>query len=276
MYTLLVPIDFTDISISGLEFAGFIAKMKRGQIVLLYALHPKNIAVGTSHVFDMTDYEYQKELYLKKLEDLAIKYRQQHIYTKHHVTLGFLNDAIEEAIKEHAVNLIVTGTHGASGLEANILGTRSLDIAKTSNIPTVIVPKDWKVSNFDKIVYASDFRFSDLKFLKEIVDLAKSCNAQVTILHLSNSVDKEENDALMYWFKELCTEEVIYDKMNFEVVVGESLLETLDSFVKNKGYDLVCMAMKKRNFIEKLFEKSQSKEIAFAAKFPVWLVNENN
>ncbi|MFQ3576645.1 MAG: universal stress protein [Cytophagales bacterium] len=274
MYTILVPVDFSDLSLNALDFASQIAKITKGQLVLLNALHPKNIAVGTSHVFDPTDYEQQKELYKSKLDELSHKFRQQHIYTKQQVTLGFLNDVITEAVEEHKPDLVVTGTHGASGVEAGLLGTRSLDIAKVTECPTVIVPKDWKPENFDKIVYATDFKFSDVKHLNQIIELAKASNAQVTVVHLASHVTHEESDALMYWFKELCVQEISYEKLSFEVVTGESLVDTLTSYVEQKGYDLVCMAMKKRNFFENLFEKSKSKEVAFAAKFPLWLVND--
>lgn len=274
MYTLLVPVDFSEISLNALDFASHIAKLMKGQIVLLNALHPKNIAVGTNHVFDPTDYEQQKEQVKNRLYELSHKFRQHHIYTKQQVSLGFLNDVIAEAVEEHKADLVVSGTHGASGLEASLLGTRSLDVAKYNQCPTLIVPQDWKMENFDKILYATDFKFSDLKHIKNIIEIAKAAHAKVSIVHFADKMSVEENDALMYWFKEMCNESINYDKLDFEVVVGESLMTSLDSFAKEKGYDLVCMAMKKRNFFENLFEKSMTKEMAFAAKFPLWVVND--
>ena len=64
---------------------------------------------------------------------------------------------VNEVAKEENADLIVMGSHGATGLKELFIGSNTEKVIRFSEIPVIVVKKDMIDFNFNQVVFATDF-----------------------------------------------------------------------------------------------------------------------
>ena len=93
---------------------------------------------------------------------------------------------LSAAAVTHA-DLIVLGTHGASGFEHLLLGSVTEKVLRKAPCPVLTVPPrahNTSALPFKKILAAVDFSDSSLAALGAALSVAQEADAQLTILHV--------------------------------------------------------------------------------------------
>jgi nucleotide-binding universal stress UspA family protein len=84
-------------------------------------------------------------------------------------------------------NLIVMGTHGASGFEHLVLGSVTEKVLRKAGCPVLTVPPRAQATStfpFKRLLCAVDFSDSSLRALELACSLARESDATLTILHV--------------------------------------------------------------------------------------------
>ena len=84
-------------------------------------------------------------------------------------------------------DLIVMGTHGASGFEHLLLGSVTEKVLRRARCPVLTVPPHAQATStlpFRRLLCAIDFSDSSLRGLELACSLAKESNAALTLLHV--------------------------------------------------------------------------------------------
>ncbi|MCS6991222.1 MAG: universal stress protein [Chitinophagales bacterium] len=112
---VLVPTDFSEISLHALEYAAHLARIEDAEIVLLHVVesYPQN--TGLDFRFDLT------EIIERGIQDKFREIQQQNpslagVRLRSQVTVGKIYSEIDRIAAEEQVRLIVMGTHGVSGI----------------------------------------------------------------------------------------------------------------------------------------------------------------
>jgi nucleotide-binding universal stress UspA family protein len=175
------------------------------------------------------------------------------------------HDAVKAEAKKLRSGLIVMGTRGASGLKKVIVGTNTTAVIERSAIPVLAIPELATHVGFKKIVYATDLKDinGELQRLKPYLEIF---NSSVHVVHVVNSggdVDKAK-DIISTAFQKFDTK-----KLKIEVLVSKDIDKALDRYVTEQKADLVCLFSHQHGFYDKLFNRSQTKKIAFQSKVPL-------
>jgi nucleotide-binding universal stress UspA family protein len=103
-------------------------------------------------------------------------------------------DAIQRAAETHKVDLIVMGSHGASGLEKLAMGSVAEAVLRHSASPVVILGPKCKLEPkpFESIVFATDLDTGSLRPAQYAVAMAEENNAKITLLHVVQKTSGEE------------------------------------------------------------------------------------
>ena len=139
MKKIIVPIDFSEHSEYALEAASNIARKYHSELIVLHMLELSNAiitagsnALNEEAVFYLKLAEKKFETFLDKpyLEGLEVT-----PIIKHFKVWSELN----EVAKEHDANLVVMGSHGASGIKEVLIGSNTEKVVRHSDIPVLVI-----------------------------------------------------------------------------------------------------------------------------------------
>lgn len=60
--------------------------------------------------------------------------------------------------------------------------------------------------------------------------------------------------------------------IDYDMLGGESLLNNLDDYVKEKGIDVLCLSNYKRNIFARLFNPSIARRMIFHSNTPILVI----
>ncbi|MDL5048012.1 universal stress protein [Oscillatoria amoena NRMC-F 0135] len=144
MMTLLVPTDFSKASRKAVIYAADLAKKVNAQVILLNV-----VQVNTSG---------ETLLKWKRLEDEMVKIAKEDgeellaevrkkagakAQLSFEYRLGYdFAKVVNRFIEENDVDLIIMGTHGATGLKKVLMGSNAASMINTSLVPVIAIPAD--------------------------------------------------------------------------------------------------------------------------------------
>lgn len=189
-----------------------------------------------------------------------------------HTATGFpIEEVINRLVKKFAVDMVVMGSKGATGLKRVLLGSNAVAVINNSVVPVVVIPENAAFAPLKRIVYATDMN-SYRDETKTVALFARLFNAEVKILHVLRKDATKEIDAGSI-VKEL-VELTSYEKITFEISRGEDITEAVDSFVSQTDADLLAMFTHHLDFYEKLFGRSVTRRLAFHSRVPLLTFNK--
>ena len=155
MKKILVPCDFSKPAINAFRFALDIAEMSKGSIHLLNVVELP--VMHDSMIMPVLSFE--QEL-LQELEEkgkveftkLKAKYSKDKIKVVTKVEFGSPSMSIKDYVKENNIDLIIMGSHGASGLREYFVGSNAEKIVRHAEVPVIIL-KDYFKGAIKHIVF---------------------------------------------------------------------------------------------------------------------------
>lgn len=137
---ILVPTDYSELSLVALEYALAFSKMFGSRIYLLHTLD--TIPVLALHTVDLTTetviYETEKnarnDLHLFTISKIGNIPNVVEIVRK-----GIAQEEIVKFAKEEAIDLIIMATHGRSGISHVLMGSVAEKVVQHSPVPVLTV-----------------------------------------------------------------------------------------------------------------------------------------
>lgn len=139
---ILVPIDFYACSMQGLAYAKALAKKFGAKLVLLHAIRLQCYVTSDEyarHDFPLLMQQAEKAA-REQMRDLVRKTNWQGITVESSLQIGQIGDQICTYAKDYGANIIVTSTHGTTGLKHILLGSTAEYVVRHAPCPVLVVP----------------------------------------------------------------------------------------------------------------------------------------
>jgi nucleotide-binding universal stress UspA family protein len=142
MKTILVPIDFSDVTKRVIETARTMASAFGGKLVLLHVSEPEPdfvgfepgpMAVRTTVVRDFRVERQRLEELRSEISTAGLDVLALHIQ-------GPLVDKVLDQAGEHHADLIVMGSHGHGALYEFLVGSVTNGVLRSAKCPVLVVP----------------------------------------------------------------------------------------------------------------------------------------
>lgn len=153
---LLVPLDFSAASLNALESAVQIAKRQDLNITLIHVIpHESLIQSGYESMPVATIvFESIKTEVKDRMSSLADELLERYgLGVNTLISTGAIAVEVTRIAAQMQAEMIVMGTHGASGLREFFLGTNAYDVIKRSTCPVLTIPPNQKWNGFSKILF---------------------------------------------------------------------------------------------------------------------------
>ncbi len=269
MKKILIPTDFSQNAEYALKVAAQIAKKNGGEIILLHMLelpHQASDAVGSGT--DIPELMFFKNAAIKKLEDLMDEDYLDGLKVSEIVQFEMAFDGILRISQINNVDLIIMGSHGASGYKEMFIGSNAEKVVRNSEVPVLIIKKDEGEFAVNDFVFASDFNDEAKKPFGKAVEFANKFDATLHLVMVntpnnfkSTTVAEETMKNFLSNFNVSKVATHIYNETNVE--------KGILNFSDKVGADLIGMSTHGRKGLSHFFNGSISEDLVNHAKLPV-------
>ena len=263
---ILVPTDFSGVANSAAKVAVEIAKKAGAEVHLLNVVHIPSIDPYTPADTITAITESGKEDAQQNLAKLSLELSG--ITPKVHVKAGFAMDEILGFVESNAIDLIVMGTTGSSGVEEALFGSNAAGIVGKSKVPVLSIPDEMKTFGVSDIVYASDLEKDDITVIEKLLGFAKVFNSNFHILHVHNDDMHFTHDDPKVIFKDVVAK-TGYSSLSYHQIEGENTRATIEDFIEKMPCDILAMAIHHRGFFDRLFHSSLTKKMVNHCHIPI-------
>lgn len=182
MKTILVPTDFSDHALFALKVAASIARKINGEIKLIHVCN----LLSSGDV----QYHYYYEKYNKENIKIANEQLNNLISLKFLKGVSIKKCIVTDLLMWETVNnerfknadLIVMGSHGATGFNTIFLGSNTEKIVRLADAPVLTIKNEIEDFTINKMVFASNFLDESYKAFEKIRFFADLYNAHIDLL----------------------------------------------------------------------------------------------
>ncbi len=281
MKTILVPTDYSDVASNALQYAVELAKFSskgveahKAQLILMHA-YQVPVPSGEVPVMMITPRELEKENQnrIKKLEKEITRQVEGKIKIESVVRAGFTVDEIMDVIKEKKADLVVMGVTGTGKASELLIGSHTTSLIKQTQTPVLVIPKDARYKEIEKIVLAYNYdEVVNVSALERLKKFAKLFNAKVLVL------DVEKPVAVPMYENTASAEALENSLQDIEHVMfyssSDDVTCEINAFADKHNCDWVAMIPHKHNLLNRLFHESNTKRMAFHTHIPLLSIHD--
>lgn len=220
--------------------------------------------------------EEQKKVAHKYFTDLKADFQKQFQLNSEieiRLEIGNTEMILSEEAKNKKTYLFLM-PHGIEGEVRYLINDNSYYIEE-AKCPVMIVPGEAKFKQVNNIIYATDYQKQDVESIKILADLAEHFQSGVTALHVVEDKKKFEDSLEDRGFRSMLENELKYKSLDFASVDGnDDVANVIVSYAGSNQADIIALLKENRNFWERLFHPSVSKEVINESKLPVIIFNK--
>jgi nucleotide-binding universal stress UspA family protein len=275
MKTIIVPTDFSPVSLNAVNFAADMAITIDASLILLNVYNiPVTYSEATILLLSVDELKKESETQLEELKEKLIHVTSGKIKVYAEARMGNTIDELEEVCKQIQPFAVVMGAKGKTGLEKIVFGSNTLSAIRHLTFPVICVPPGKEYGKgIKKIGFACDFKqvveTTPVQFIKQMVT---EFNAELHILNVdyNNKNFKPETPEQSFLIHNLLEDL----KPNYHFINNADVEDGINQFAESNNLDLVITIPKKHKLLEGIFKSSSSRQLVFQSHIPVMCVHE--
>jgi nucleotide-binding universal stress UspA family protein len=272
MKRILVPCDFSDPAAQAFKFAVEIALKSRGEIFLLNVVEVpvmhETVLMPTLY-FEQSLMNEMKATADKKFQKMKDKWGSEGITVSTHVEFGVTITSIRQFIEEKKIDLVVMGTHGASGAREFLIGSNTEKIVRTSLVPVMAIKKSTKLSNVKNIVFPNDLDLENEHLTLKVKELQNFFKATLHILYINSPAFFQRDVDTKMRLKDFAKRFMLKD-YTLNVYNDVDQENGINNFTREVKGDLIALATHGRRGISHLVSGSIAEDIVNHVDCPIW------
>ncbi len=259
---ILFPTDFSENSELALNYAMDFIKKTNGKLTLLSVYEVpeiESVSMGSLSEFSSgpggrlqqkvaNDTRLDIE---KKLSSLLEKYNLPSDRVKTLAVQGAIKTEIDHLLQVVKYDLIVLGTKGENTQKGVFFGGIAKHLIKTASCPVIAVPFNAKYSDVKRIIYPTDLAHEEKNSLNWLINYARMYDAKLHLVHITDT-DVADKTSLM----EELVDELVYDKLDFEIIEGADVSKIILDMSKKDNCDIVGMTTHTITLFDRVFHSS--------------------
>ena len=281
MKNILLPTDFSENAWNAIKYA---IELYKKEECVFYILNTYTPSIANSRFMASTSSTVLSEdgvrLRSKSgLKEVLRRIKSTFDYPNHSFksisSFSLLIDEIKEIIEEHQIDLVVTGTKGASGLDEVFLGSTSVRIIKAvKNCPVLAIPQHFEFVTPNEIAFSTDFtRFYTQSELRPLLEMAHAFEATIRIVHVQHEIMALTE---LQQFNLSMLRKYLKNVEHYVHTVSalNSVSKTLEVFTKELDVHLLAMLNFQHSYMEKMTREPVIKRMAFHTQIPLLVIPE--
>lgn len=268
MKTILVPCDLSQSAIEALKFAITLAQKEKAEVHLLHsielpALHDSSLTVA----FEQEYMKDKRTAALEKLNKVVDHWVKGTTEVKVDVAFGAVVPVIENAIASGGFDLVIMGTHGASGIKEYTIGSNTEKIVRNSNVPVIAIRK--ASTEISDIIFPVNPDKAQETLTTQIKSLQSTFSAKLHLLFV-NTPAYFQNDSLMQPKLENFAKRHLLENYTVNIFNDIAEAEGIINFTRQFPSPMVAMRTHGRLGITHLAFGSVTEDVVNHIDCPIW------
>ena len=274
MKKILVPCDFSQPAKEAYKFALELALISKGEIFVVHAIQ---LPLMYETAFGIQPYPVDPEL-MKKMEDQATQAFQKMKQTYHspvvlavhfQILYDFVLPSVRNFIQENAIDLVIMGTHGTSGLEEFFIGSNTEKIVRFSPVPVIAIRCARTYGAIQNIIFPSLLELNQSDLIGHTVKLQEFFKAKLHIITINTpenfQTDSEAHEKMQDFADH-------YKLKNYTLNFRNNFSERdgILLFAEEIKADMIAMATHSRKGLKHFFMGSIAESVVNHLDRPVW------
>lgn len=283
MKTLLAIINEPKESKNFIHYVALMATDLKASVHLLYVPYPYNYALSVAGSAGTAAMQAQKNteaiadnanmILAEHIKDVKSKI-STNIDISYSSELGVTSIIAKKMVSDNKVNMLVLeGQENESFLTQT---SSNMEIIGSVDCPVWIVPDNMEYHPFTEILFATDYKEEDITGLKRLITLTRPFSPNITVLHITDSIDFEEK-VKKAGFLEMLQKSTAYDRLSVNAISVSSNDETVELFNNYAllvNADLIVVQKENKSFLGRIFKSDPAKKIIKKSILPVLVFHE--
>lgn len=267
MKKILVPTDFSEHAEYALKVAAQIAKKVNAEIYLLHMLElPSQMSDLAVRGAEGPEIVFAIKKVHEQFQSAKEKPYLQGVVVTEAVQFAKTFEGIIESSKKNAIDLIVMGSHGASGFEEMFVGSNTEKVVRTSEIPVFVVKSDLDISVLKKLVFASDFSSEIEDAFPKALNFADMMGVELQMLMVNTPNNFKTTAASEALMSNFISKYGLSNQVSLHVYNDENLESGILNFAEKVNADIIGISTHGRTGISHFFNGSLSEDVVNHSK----------
>lgn len=274
MRTIVVPTDFSDNALYAATYASGLAGRLNARLVLLHVYQMPAPVPEVPLPYPVDDVEKDIQSQLNQLKERLISQGKGLAEIQTVIRSGEVVTEIRKYCEEINPYSIIMGAESAGAMERLLFGGKTLSALRNLSWPLIIVPPFNLFNGIRKAGLACDFReVIGTVRAAEIRDLVKEFGAELHVLYISDeeaddlSADTVEESG---WLQEMLSDL----KPQYHFLKHPDIESGILDYSRSNNLDLLIVIPKKHSLVERIFNRSHSKNLVLHAPVPILSLHE--
>jgi nucleotide-binding universal stress UspA family protein len=248
---ILIPVDFSKTSMYAVKYAASIAKITKGEIVLLNVQKKSDLVDIIIPALKLKNVSAITKFLKERLDKLANEIKKKYgVKVSSLVSDGTIASEIVAIGKDSKAGIVVMGTHGKDSQNDFFMGSNAYRVLTRSKVPVMTVQKGAEKSGFSKIILPIDMSAHSRQKVDSAIYLAEKFGAKIHVVGLLHADEKNDHytlEVVMKQISKLAADKKV--KMSSEIKESSNhARETLASAKKEKGDLIIAMTDQEAEF----------------------------
>lgn len=273
MKKIIVPVDFSELSMYAMDFAVEFSKVIDSEIVLIHVLP-----------FPMAQYSFTKEAnrqamlnfytegFIKeqevKLVEWAKLLAEDKVKVKSLMLYGNPYHKISHTVAEEKADYIIMGSKGASGLKEFLLGSNAARMVRFADCPVIIIKDQTYVSNIKSLAFATDGTEGQDAIAEEVKFLQVKLGLPIHLVKVKTPYNWLEDSQLLAQL-ETYAQRNGFENYTTHTVLADFADDGATMFGEEHGVGLILIGTHGKTGLGHLFSGSTAEHIVNQSKIPV-------
>lgn len=269
---ILVPTDFSETGSLAFDHAVFMARLYKAELHLLHVIEVIDATYSIYNpaipVIDLSVIESDCK---QRLDGMKADLKKKHSITAFtYVHHGRPEQAVLDLAESKNIDLVVMGTHGASGFDEYFIGSNAYRVVTTCPCPVITVQKHAKKLGFTDIVLPIDDSRHTRDKVGAVLGIAKKFGSRIHILGLIEENTKEEKNKME---TRLAPVKKAIEKSGLswteKVMKSDSVAVSSLNYAKKIKADLIAIMTDHESKLTGMFMGPFAKQIVNHSRIPV-------
>lgn len=266
MKKIIVPVDFSEESITAYKKALYIARAVEGEIIMVHVNKVKTFPAFFSKPKPNDD----DEDILQRFEELTREVPNGAIPVKHLIKNGSVAHEINKVAEKHEAYMIVMGCHGHSGFEEFWAGSNAYKVVSHADCPVLTMRGDYKESGIKKIVLPVDITSYSRQKVPFTMDLARYTKAEIHVLGVCTDDSSEFVMKLTSYTSQVCYYLNDFNVKNVsDFIVGSNPTNVTIDYAKRVDADLIAIMTEQESSPINTFVGGYARQMVHHSPIPV-------
>lgn len=272
MKTIIVPLDFSEYSEYALKVVASLAKKSEVNILALHMLDIQSDMINESPSYLQERTVFLLELAKKRFSTFLKKDYLEGIKVTPIIKHFKVFSEVNQVAKEENADLIIMGSHGATGFKELFVGSNTEKVIRFSEIPVLVIKNDLTDFNFDEVVFATDFSKESVGAYLRAKSIVQDFNGKMHILYVNTPYEEfktsSEMENLAVDFFTVADKNT--DQLENVTFLSDRTIEKgILNFSNSIGADLIAVSTHGRKGLSHFFTGSISEDLANHATLPI-------